>query len=193
MRHTTNLHIITKEETSQTFDISELMEMQKELDRRIGYKGNDKLDMLFRALLVEIGEAWNETRAFKMWSVGFGTPKEGLLVELVEGFHFLMNIVIELDRHTLKRRIAAMFREQYIMKKNILSINMLFEWYMQDILTAKRAWCQYRDLNVTLTHLHKAFGIFFRLCYLYGYKFEDIVQAYKDKNKENFERQASGY
>ncbi|MEC2969768.1 dUTP diphosphatase, partial [Bacillus cereus] len=156
MRHTTNLHIITKEETSQTFDISELMEMQKELDRRIGYKGNDKLDMLFRALLVEIGEAWNETRAFKMWSVGFGTPKEGLLVELVEGFHFLMNIVIELDRHTLKRRIAAMFREQYIMKKNILSINMLFEWYMQDILTAKRAWCQYRDLNVTLTHLHKA-------------------------------------
>lgn len=31
MRHTTNLHIITKEETSQTFDISELMEMQKNL------------------------------------------------------------------------------------------------------------------------------------------------------------------
>ncbi|MCQ6324530.1 dUTP diphosphatase [Bacillus cereus] len=28
---------------------------------------------------------------------------------------------------------------------------------------------------------------------MYGYKFEDIVQAYKDKNKENFERQASGY
>ncbi|WP_242291368.1 dUTP diphosphatase [Bacillus cereus group sp. BfR-BA-01356] len=193
MRHVTNLHIITKEETNQTFDISELIEMQKELDRRIGYKGNDKLDMLFRALLVEIGEAWNETRAFKMWSVGFGTPKDGLLVELVDGFHFLMNIVIELDRYTLKRRIVAMFREQYIMKKNILSVNMLFEWYMQDILTAKRAWCQYRDLNVTLTHLHKAFGIFFRLCYLYGYKFEDIVQAYKDKNKENSERQAIGY
>ncbi|WP_342761961.1 dUTP diphosphatase [Bacillus sp. BR3(2024)] len=193
MRHTTNLHIITKEETNQTFDISELIEMQKELDRRIGYKGNDKLDMLFRALLVEIGEAWNETRAFKMWSVGFGTPKDGLLVELVDGFHFLMNIVIELDRFTLKRRIVAMFREQYIMKKNVLSVNMLFEWYMQDILTAKRAWCQYRDLNVTLTHLHKAFGIFFRLCYLYGYTYEDIVRAYKEKNKENFERQDNGY
>ncbi|WP_130067772.1 dUTP diphosphatase [Bacillus albus] len=193
MRHTTNLHIITKEETNQTFDISELIEMQKELDRRIGYKGNDKLDMLFRALLVEIGEAWNETRAFKMWSVGFGTPKDGLLVELVDGFHFLMNIVIELDRFTLKRRIVAMFREQYIMKKNVLSVNMLFEWYMQDILTAKRAWCQYRDLNVTLTHLHKAFGIFFRLCYLYGYTYEDIVRVYKEKNKENFERQDNGY
>ncbi|MGR6004880.1 dUTP diphosphatase [Bacillus cereus] len=193
MRHTTNLHIITKEETNQTFDISELIEMQKELDRRIGYKGNDKLDMLFRALLVEIGGAWNETRAFKMWSVGFGTPKDGLLVELVDGFHFLMNIVIELDRFTLKRRIVAMFREQYIMKKNVLSVNMLFEWYMQDILTAKRAWCQYRDLNVTLTHLHKAFGIFFRLCYLYGYTYEDIVRAYKEKNKENFERQDKGY
>jgi len=193
MIHVTNLHIITKEETNQTFDISELIEMQKELDRRIGYKGNDKLDMLFRALLVEIGEAWNETRAFKMWSVGFGTPKDGLLVELVDGFHFLMNIVIELDRYTLKRRIVAMFREQYIMKKNVLNVNMLFEWYMQDILTAKRAWCQYRDLNVTLTHLHKAFGIFFRLCYLYGYTYEDIVRAYKEKNKENFERQDNGY
>ncbi|MED1384049.1 dUTP diphosphatase [Bacillus mycoides] len=193
MTHTSNLHIITKEETSQTFDISELMEMQKELDRRIGYKGNDKLDMLFRALLVEIGEAWNETRAFKMWSVGFGIFKDGLLEELVDGFHFLMNIVIELDRYTLKRRIAATFCEQYIMKKNVLSVNMLFEWYMQDILTAKRAWCQYRDLSVTLSHLHKAFGIFFRLCYLYGYKFEDVVQAYKEKNKENFARQTSGY
>lgn len=193
MTHTSNLHIITKEETSQTFDISELMEMQRELDKRIGYKGNDKLDMLFRALLVEIGEAWNKTRAFKMWSVGFGTSKDGLLEELVDGFHFLMNIVIELDRYTLKRRIAATFREQYIMKKNILSVNMLFEWYMQDILTAKRAWCQYRDLNVTLTHLRKAFGIFFRLCYLYGYTYEDIVHAYKEKNKENFERQDNGY
>ncbi|MEB8704730.1 dUTPase, partial [Bacillus cereus] len=39
MIHVTNLHIITKEETGQTFDISELIEMQKELDRRIGYKG----------------------------------------------------------------------------------------------------------------------------------------------------------
>lgn len=193
MIHVTNLHIITKEETNQTFDISELIEMQKELDRRIGYKGNDKLDMLFRALLVEIGEAWNETRAFKMWSVGFGTPKDGLLVELVDGFHFLMNIVIELDRHTLKRRLVSNFSEQYIMKKNVLNINKLFEWYLEDILSAKRAWCQYRNLSVTLTHLHKAFGIFFRLCYLYGYKFEDIVRAYKKKNEENFERQASGY
>ncbi|MDR4341771.1 dUTPase, partial [Bacillus thuringiensis] len=26
-----------------------------------------------------------------------------------------------------------------------------------------------------------------------GYKFEDSVQAYKDENKENFERQARGY
>lgn len=193
MRHATNLHFITPEETQQTFNITELFEMQRELDKKIGYKGNDKLDMLFRALMVEIGEAWNETRAFKMWSTGFGTPKDGLLEELVDGFHFLMNIVIELDRHTLKRRLVSGFSEQYIMKKNVLNINKLFEWYLEDILCAKRAWCQYRNLSVTLNHLHKAFGIFFRLCYLYGYKFEDIVRSYKKKNEENFERQASGY
>ena len=193
MRHTSNLYVITPEETQQTFDITELFEMQRKLDKRIGYKGNDKLDMLFRALMVEIGEAWNETRSFKMWSTEFGTPKSGLLEELVDGLHFLMNIVIELNRHTLKREIVSNFSIQYIMKKNTLNVNMLFEWYMQDILTAKRAWCQYRDLNVTLTHLHKSFGIFFRLCYLYGYKFEDVVRAYKEKNKENFVRQASGY
>ncbi|MEB9728295.1 dUTPase, partial [Bacillus cereus] len=34
MRHTTNLHIITKEEKKQNFDITELFEMQKELDKR---------------------------------------------------------------------------------------------------------------------------------------------------------------
>ncbi|USL05346.1 dUTP diphosphatase (plasmid) [Bacillus anthracis] len=170
-----------------------MFEMQRELDKRMGYKGNDKLDMLFRALLVEIGEAWNETRAFKMWSTGFGTLKDGLLEELVDGVHFLMNIVIELDRHTLKRKLVSVFSKQYIMKKNILNVNKLFEWYMQDILSAKRAWCEFRNLSVALTHLHKAFGIFFRLCYLYGYKFEDIVQAYKEKTEENFERKVSGY
>ena len=91
------LHTITPEEKKQNFDITELFEMQKELDKRIGYKGNDKMDMLFRALLVEISEAWNETRAFKMWSTGFGVPKNGLLEELIDGLHFLMNIVIELE------------------------------------------------------------------------------------------------
>ncbi|ARJ26000.1 dUTPase (plasmid) [Bacillus mycoides] len=188
MRHTSNLYVITPEETQQTFDITELFEMQKELDKRIGYKGNDKLDMLFHALMVKIGKAWDETSAFKMWSTGFGTSKDGLLEELVDGFRLLMNIVIELDSHTLKRKLVSGFSEQYIMKKNVLSVNRLFEWYMQDILCAKRAWCQFRDLSVTLTHLHKAYGIFFRLCYLYGYKFEDIVQAYKEKNAKNFIR-----
>lgn len=43
------LHTITSEEEKQKFDITELFEMQKELDKRIGYKGNDKMDMLFRA------------------------------------------------------------------------------------------------------------------------------------------------
>lgn len=193
MRHMSNLHVITPEETQQTFDITELFEMQKELDKRIGYKGNDKLDMLFRALMIKIGKAWDETNAFKMWSIGFGTPKDGLLEELVDGFRLLMNIVIELDSHTLKRKLVSGFSKQYIMKKNILNVNKLFEWYMQDILAAKRAWCEFRNLSVALTHLHKAFGIFFRLCYLYGYKFEDIVQAYKEKNEENFVRQARGY
>ncbi|MEJ9127801.1 dUTP diphosphatase, partial [Bacillus cereus] len=28
---------------------------------------------------------------------------------------------------------------------------------------------------------------------LYGYTYEDIVRAYKEKNKENFERQDNGY
>ncbi|CAG9613452.1 hypothetical protein BACCIP111899_02667 [Bacillus rhizoplanae] len=36
------LHVISPEEMKQTFDISELFGMQKELDKRIGYKGNDK-------------------------------------------------------------------------------------------------------------------------------------------------------
>ncbi|MGI2748403.1 dUTP diphosphatase [Bacillus cytotoxicus] len=193
MRHVSKLHVITKEEMEQTFDITELIEMQKELDKRIAYTGTDKLDMLFRALVVEISEAWNETRAFKMWSVEFGTPKQGLLEELIDGFHFLMNIVIELDRYTLKRRIVPHFCYQHIMKNNVSNVNLLFEWYIQDTLAAKKSWCYYKNLNVAMTRLSRAFGIFFRLCYLYGYKYEDIVRAYKEKNKENFVRQASGY
>lgn len=33
MRHTSNLYVITPEETQQTFDITELFEMQRELIR----------------------------------------------------------------------------------------------------------------------------------------------------------------
>ncbi|ENQ3106023.1 dUTP diphosphatase [Bacillus cereus] len=187
------LHVITPEEKKQTFDISELFEMQKELDKRIGYKGNDKLDMLFRALIVEISEAWNETRAFKMWSTGFGIPKQGLLEELIDGFHFLMNIAIELDKGTVRRKLVESLSIQSVLRKDVTNVNMLFEWYLQDILKAKRAWCQYRDLTTTVGHLRRAFSVFFRLCYLYGYKYENIVRSYKEKNAENFERQDSGY
>ncbi|MGQ8855352.1 dUTP diphosphatase [Bacillus sp. SRB_8] len=187
------LHTITSEEKKQNFDITELFEMQKELDKRIGYKGNDKMDMLFRALLVEISEAWNETRAFKMWSTGFGVPKNGLLEELIDGLHFLMNIVIELDKCTWRHKLIPSFSMQSIMRKDTSNVNMLFEWYMQDVLTAKRAWCQYRDLTTTMGHLRRAFGIFFRICYLYGFTYEDVIDSYKEKNAENFERQDKGY
>ncbi|MFI8709966.1 dUTP diphosphatase [Bacillus sp. NPDC077411] len=190
----TTLQVITKDHLYLKFDLGHLFTMQEALDKRIAYKKTDKLDMLFRSLIIEINEAWNETRSFKFWSTKYNIPNKGaLLEELVDGLHFLMNIVIELNKHTNRRELVEKFKKQNMTRKNTSNVNLLFEWYIDDAIRAKSAWCTYGDMSRTVFHLQRMFGNLFRICYLYGFTFDDIVKAYEKKNEENFIRQDTGY
>ncbi|HDR7795340.1 TPA: dUTP diphosphatase [Bacillus luti] len=187
------LHRITDAELDMKFSLRKLLAMQKELDQRINYTAEDRIELKFYALQVEVNEAWNETKSFKFWSTKFKTPdRNKLLVELVDGLHFLLSIVLEINATTRdNKNIIGCFHYAKMCQMNIYSINRLFEMWSTEVFKAKKQWVLYR--NHPITEIRKMFGVFFRLCYLYGFKYEDIVQAYKDKNEENFNRQAVGY
>lgn len=187
------LHRITDEELGKKFSLRKLLSMQKVLDQRINYKAEDRIELKFYALQVEVNEAWNETKSFKYWSTKFKTPdRNKLLGELIDGLHFLLSIVLEINATTRdQKNIIGCFHYTKMCQRHIYSINRLFEMWSMEVFKAKRQWVLYR--NCPISELRKMFGVFFRICYLYGFKYEDIVQAYKDKNEENFKRQASGY
>lgn len=49
-------------------NLTKLFETQQVLRDKIGYEGPDRLEKLILALLVEVGECANEWRGFKLWS-----------------------------------------------------------------------------------------------------------------------------
>ncbi|MED1539113.1 MULTISPECIES: dUTP diphosphatase [Bacillus] len=186
------LHKITEQELQMEFDLKDLFLMQEGLDKRINYRGQDRIELKFFALNVEINEAWNETKSFKFWSTSFKSPDmEDLLEELVDGLHFLLSIVLDINESTRSQNVKGCFKYAKMYSKNIYSINRLFEMYSKETLKAKKKWIVYRIFP--LAELRKMFGVFFRICYLYGFTYKNIVQAYKEKNKVNFIRQEMEY
>lgn len=186
------LHKITEDELNTRFDLKELFKMQKALDKRINYNSEDRIELKFFSLHIEVNEAWNETKSFKFWSTKFKTPdRDKLLKELVDGLHFLLSIVLDLNQSTRRKDKVKHFRYIQMQTRNIYSINRLFEMWSTAVFKAKKKWVVYRIFPEK--DLKDMFGIFFRISYLYGFEYKDIVKAYKDKNEENFDRQENGY
>ncbi|PFE05066.1 dUTPase [Bacillus cereus] len=187
------LHRITDEELHTKFNLRELFAMQKELDKRIDYRGEDRIELKFYSLNVEINEAWNETKSFKYWSAKFKTPdKNKLLGELVDGLHFLLSIVLDINASARgSHNYIGCFNYAKMHSRHIYSINRLFEMWSKIVFKAKKQWVVYRIFPVS--EIRQMFGVFFRICYLYGFTYKDIVQTYKEKNAENFKRQDNGY
>lgn len=186
-------------------NIAKLFETQQVLRDRIGYEGPDRLEKLILALLVEVGECANEWRGFKFWSKDQqprtvervaadwdedGTPNEWsvkpnknpLLEEYVDGLHFLLEIGLELN-----------------------CTNML-----QSIMESETIECQFNDVFNGVCYLRVAiqgdweevekqeafealWADFWGLGIMLGFTWEQIEQAYYDKNQVNHERQDSGY
>ncbi|PEB56225.1 dUTPase [Bacillus pseudomycoides] len=187
------LHRITDKELETKFNLRELFAMQKELDKRIDYRDEDRIELKFYSLHVEVNEAWNETMSFKFWSKRFKEPDtDKLLEELIDGLHFLLSIVLDINTSTRSNHnFIGCFNYAKIHSRHIYSVNRLFEMWSTTVLKAKKKWVAYRIFPVA--ELRIMFGVFFRICYLYDFTYKDIVRAYKEKNKENFIRQASGY
>ena len=160
--------------------LRELLEMQRVLDNNIfknkGIKQYPKENMQI-ALFVELGELMNElpTR-FKHWKSSAADNREKALVEYVDCLHFALS---------LTNNIGEAFDKDLALSPDIYNYNshtvtLLAEMPIHKLL-----------LNITQSEwsLSYLFGLGAKL----GFTWDEIYNAYKDKNAINYERLRGGY
>jgi dimeric dUTPase (all-alpha-NTP-PPase superfamily) len=202
------------------FDLQTLFPVQRNLDEKInkekGLEGKDNLAWKILALQVETGECANEWRGFKKWSEDqkpryekvnvcpkcrgnrrpFGIPEEtgidcekcdgsGLQVtfplkeEYVDGLPFVLSIGLELGYDNDKSQWAY---------KDITQNSSIESQFIWIYLKAGSLL-----INRTLPHYAMLVSNYIGLGKMLNFTWEEIVEAYHDKNKINHQRQANGY
>lgn len=172
-------------------NLAKLFEMQKVLRHRINYNEPDRSNKLILALLVELGECANEWRGFKFWSKDqeprtkvpkYPTMnyediewKNPLLEEYVDGLHFVMEIGIEkgIDNYEFAAFICDDVTRQ-LLHITKLAVN---------LFGTSRVFHEYRNL----------IQLYLGLGEMLGFTWEQIEQAYIEKNEINHKRQETGY
>lgn len=201
-------------------NLNELFEIQRELDNRIveskGLQGQDFLDKKILALQVELGELANEWRGFKYWSNnqeprlkgykqikckwcnGSGDDGTGvcpdckssgdvykeynpLLEEYVDCLHFYLSIGNDLIINTKYE-----FAPSYVSR--VITLLGLINRY-----TSEMWWEHHDETGDAFIKWLFGFQHFLRLGEVLGFTWEEIEEAYLEKNKINHERQANGY
>ncbi len=187
-------------------NLQKLFDTQKVLRDRIGYNGEDRFEKLILALLVEIGECANEWRGFKFWSknqeprtrkwIGMeykdnefggldpilGTDKYSnpLLEEYVDGFHFVLELGIELNKEDV---VIYQMDEPDIIEEQFLEV---FE-YAVNISSRYHVGLPIKSSYEDLINEYLLLGK------VLGFTWEEIEAAYYSKNQVNHERQSNGY
>lgn len=195
-------------------NLSKLFETQRKLDERIvkekGLEGQNLLAKKILALQVELGELANEHRGFKFWSndreprtrkyltpyteqdshLGVGAQwVNPLLEEAVDCLHFALSIGNDVgfkfpnDIH-LEPLVEANHYNSTLEQFNALygtisDLNLYIGKEDSQEMNAEL----YEPVLFTLLALTEKLG----------FTWEEIVEAYFEKNKVNHERQSSGY
>lgn len=159
--------------------LHQLFEMQKALDTYIqeNHQTTDTFTERGLALLVELSELANETRCFKFWSTKGPSADDVILEEYVDSIHFLLSLGIEKGFDGLEEWPKGQSEEQDLTKLFIQTGKSIYTFL--DSLTLedyKDIWVHYGAIATTL-----------------GFTEKQIIQAYIDKNEENYARQKSGY
>lgn len=177
-------------------NIETLYEMQKVLDERIirekGLEGQDLLPNTVLALQVEIGELANEWRGFKHWSNDREPRRERMLEEYVDCLHFFLSIARQLDipadelyfhDGTLEGETATLFTEL------LHNVGMIEGHKFMQNFNVSGGLHNFRKFA-----LYGAMLIFLRLGeQRLGFTWEQVAEAYIEKNRVNHERQENGY
>lgn len=189
-------------------NLQKLFEMQAKLDADITahhpvQEGENRLEKKVLALLVELGECANEWRGFKFWSNDQEPRnyckkcamtetqhecKNPLLEEYIDVFHFALSIGndigFELTENIAKSLHIIPYRYElseeifYYAFENAIAFKVDFT-----TIGYHQGRIRYAQM---LRHILALAGSL-------GFTWEQVEQAYYDKNKVNFERQEQGY
>ncbi|MEH7521984.1 dUTP diphosphatase [Bacillus sp. JJ1503] len=182
-------------------DLKKLFEIQKVLRDRINYNEPDRFNKLVLALLVELGECANEWRGFKFWSVNqlphtsavrvpcmMDEDKEfynPLLEEYVDGLHFVFEIGIEIAEE-IQFDVEDYFKE--------IADEIRGKSQKSRTITEQFSYIFYLTTSVNYDfNFPYLFAAYYHLGEMLGFTWEQIEQAYFEKNKINHQRQESGY
>ncbi|WP_404427280.1 dUTP diphosphatase [Ureibacillus chungkukjangi] len=181
-------------------DLIKLFEAQRTLDAHIESEhptlpNENRLNKRILALLVELGELANEWRGFKFWSndqkpriqVITNNPDKTdknkpwvirnlVLEEYVDCLHFLLSIGNMLN---IKKVLPSALPDEEVLD--------LFNYLFHHIHLL-------RDVECQGIHFYSmVFREFVMLGEKLGFSWEEVEQAYFEKNKTNHERQNTGY
>lgn len=168
-------------------NLTPLFPIQKQLDNHIldkfpELKNEDLFDKRVLSLQIELGELANELpEVFKYWSHKKNNY-ELALEEYVDCLHFILSIGNTLGYTSTVEIYSGN-------QTNLVEAFIEIQGVIVDVRLAhhnRRAESIRREYNRLLTQ-------FARLGELIGFSWSEIEQAYYDKNKENYKRQASGY
>ncbi|MGG1291398.1 dUTP diphosphatase [Bacillus smithii] len=181
-------------------NLTKLFELQRQLDAHIEKEhprksGEDRLAKKILALQVELGELANEARFFKYWSHDqeprtkvlakdwfeglqhYEEFKNPLLEEYADGLHFILSIGLETGKYKEVEFQALYADEQDI----VMQFNVLFD-KVGDFYA-------YR----TKGNYQIVLSLFLALGEMLGFTWDQIEQAYIEKNQVNHHRQEAGY
>ncbi|WP_026389115.1 dUTP diphosphatase [[Acholeplasma] multilocale] len=158
-----------------------LSEKQRILDNYIaenkGLEIDDEiLNKKIVAFLVETGEYANEERSFKFWSNKKEAELDVQLDEYIDGIHFLISIGLQIN-YDFDNFSQSDFGLTTNVDAYLTLVNLLSD-FIKD-----RDFDSYEDL----------LNIYLNISDIKAYSETEIIEAYKIKNKINFERQDNNY
>ncbi|MED1602624.1 dUTP diphosphatase [Alkalihalophilus marmarensis] len=166
-------------------NLPKLFEIQKVLREHIAESCKD-IDVLVEerilALYVELGELANETRCFKYWIQKPPSIKKKILEEYVDGLHFVIELGLDFGHEDCEywgedpsqQKIVDQFLELY---RRIEAISLFVKLEKAVELPS------YEHLLTGYINIGKALG----------FTWDQIEQAYLEKNEINHKRQEIGY
>lgn len=168
-------------------NLTKIFGMQKVLDTRIikehGLEGQSLFYNMILALQVEIGELANETRCFKHWSNKGPSEKEVILMEYVDGLHFIASLGNGIGFKPEKYNLAMLE-----LKSRVYASNSLVNQF-NNVYEAVSEFRATQDIELYEELLYSFLGLGRKL----GFTFEEIEQGYYKKNEVNHQRQNNGY
>lgn len=164
-------------------NLQKLFEMQDVLDEKIvkekGLEGQDLFEKKKLSLLTELGELANELpEEFKFWS-NKQNNYESALKEFVDGLHFILSIGNDMGIEP-RRPIKIMSLSNDIVGQFNSLFHLIGSWNQAGLI-------------INEEYYHTTLNNYLHLGEMLGFTWEQIEQAYMDKNKINHARQENGY